>query len=72
MAGHVQELATLKPFAFYLIEFNPQGLALPGDGANESGDLDCAASVTADEVGAVRSSIITLTIVASRAGLPPR
>jgi hypothetical protein len=35
VAGHVQELATLKPFAFYLIEFNPQGLALPGDGAND-------------------------------------
>ncbi len=35
VASHVPELATLKPFAFYLIEFNPQGLALPGDGAND-------------------------------------
>jgi hypothetical protein len=35
IAGHVQELATLKPFAFYLTEFNAQGLALPGDGAND-------------------------------------
>ena len=35
VAGHVSELTTLKPFAFYLTEFNAQGLTLPGDGAND-------------------------------------
>lgn len=35
IAGHANDLPAWKPLQVFLIDFNPQGLTLPGDGASD-------------------------------------